>query len=260
MPLIAADDVRAKLEGKTILQGVSFSIDAGVSVGLLGPNGSGKTTLLRTISGLIPYHGSLDLDGIPIRQWKPKNLARRLAFVRQTPSIGFDFSVTELVSLGRAPHKKPLQGFTNDDHTLIKRALATVDLEELADRSVLSLSGGELQRAFLAQALVQEADILLLDEPTSHLDVHYQFEFMNLVRDLVALGKTVITVFHDLELAARYTDYLVVLNQGRTVSTGCPENVITSELIASVFRMDAEIYKNPDGAIHIHYLSPIGLR
>lgn len=257
MPLIEADNLHVSLSGKEILNGLSFAIDQGKSVGLLGPNGSGKTTLLRTISGNLPYKGSLLLNGIPVREWKPRALAREMAFVRQTPAIGFDFTVDEFVRLGRSPHKTWLQGYNPDDLQMVDDALRLVDLKHMQNRSVLSLSGGELQRVFLAQALVQEAGILLLDEPTSNLDVFYQFEFMERIRELVIAGRTVITVYHDLELAARYADFLIILSSGRVVATGSPARILTPSLIASVFRMEVEIHADADGALHIHYLSPL---
>lgn len=253
MSLLAADTLRVALDGQLILRDLSFEIEAGSWVGLLGPNGSGKTTLLRAVSGLLAYEGKLRLEDRPVRDWSPRALARRMAFVRQSPTLTFDFSVEELVLLGRAPHKNWLQSYSARDRAHAHEALATVDLEGFADRSVLSLSGGEMQRVFLAQALVQEADLLLLDEPTAHLDVHYQFAFMDRVKALVNAGRTVFAVFHDLELAARYADRLLILHHGRLAADGLPADVLTPALIASVFRMDASVKRTVDGTLHIDY-------
>src|SRR5690606_38104477 len=148
------------------------------------------------------------LQGRDIRQWKARPLAQELAFLRQNTAIDFDFSVEQLVLLGRAPYRGWLQGYDSADHALAREALRRVEMEALASRSILTLSGGELQRALLAQALAQEASLLLLDEPTAHLDIHHRFEFMEIVRELAATGRTIITVFHDLELAARFADRL----------------------------------------------------
>lgn len=244
--------------GRTpILHDVTFDLDAGTFVGLLGPNGSGKTTLLRALSALISFKGTIRLDGRPVEAWTAAERARRLAFVRQVPSMTFDFTVDELVRLGRAPHKRWLEGYSTADRDRVREALATVDLDGCADRSVLSLSGGERQRVFLAQALVQDADLLLLDEPTSHLDVHYQFSFMDRIQAQVERGRTVLAVFHDLDLAARYADRLLVLSDGRLVADGPPQSVLTPERIASVFRIRADVVDTADGSPHIVYRGPV---
>ena len=256
-PLLHAEDLHVALDGTPILHGLDFALDAGTWIGLLGPNGSGKTTLLRAISGVLPYEGSLTLAGRPVRAWKPREMARQVAFVRQATPLSFDFAVEELVLLGRTPHKGWLERYGPTDRSAVAHALARVDLAGFSRRSVLSLSGGERQRVFLAQALVQEADLLLLDEPTTHLDVHYQFEFLNVVRNLVNAGRTVVAVFHDLELAARYADTLLVLQQGRMAATGAPAHVLTEALLAEVFRMEAYLAPASDGTLRISYERPV---
>ena len=243
----------ASIDNTEILHDISFQIDRGRLVGLLGPNGSGKTTLLRCISGLLPFTGTLEVFGRDISTWSPRELARRMAFVRQSVSLSFDFTVSEIILLGRSPHKRWLQDYSADDRDRMSRALALVDLVGFHNRSVLTLSGGELQRVFLAQALVQEAEVLLLDEPTAHLDVHYQFEFMHLIRELVRQGRTAVAVFHDLEIATRFADVLIVLREGRVAAEGRSLDVLTEQLIADVFRMDASLHTSRDGTMHIHY-------
>lgn len=260
MSLLAAHHLHVALDDQPILRDVSFDLEAGSRVGLLGPNGSGKTTLLRAINGVLPYEGRLQLGGREIQAWSPSALARRMAFVRQSPSLTFDFRVDELVLLGRAPHKSWLQSYSTQDRAMVHAALAQVDLDGFADRSVLSLSGGELQRVFLAQALVQEADLLLLDEPTSHLDVHYQFAFMEQVEALVDRGCAVFAVFHDLELAARHAERLMLLDKGRLVADGLPAEVLTPRRIADVFRMEATVNRAPDGTLRIDYHGQVGTR
>ena len=259
MALLSGQQVCVTLDGTPIVHDVDFDVDAGSWTGLIGPNGSGKTTLLRAMSGLVPYTGSLQVDGQEVRAWSPRALARRMAFVRQSTPLSFDFRVDELVMLGRAPHKGWLDRYAAGDRAHVQEALARVDLDGLADRSVLSLSGGERQRVFLAQALVQQADILLLDEPTTHLDVHYQFAFLEVVREMVADGCTVIAVFHDLELAARHADRLLVMHEGRLRHRGAPADVLTPTVLAQVFRMKAAVEHTPDNALAIRYkasLSP----
>ncbi|MEX0822510.1 MAG: ABC transporter ATP-binding protein [Rhodothermales bacterium] len=259
-PVIDARNVAVSLDETRILHDISFEVGRGRLVGLLGPNGSGKTTLLRALSGLLPFDGDVLFEGRCISDWSSRNLAQRLAFVRQSVSLSFDFNVSELVLLGRSPHKGWLSDFTTHDRSLMAEALDRVDLAGFENRSVLSLSGGELQRVFLAQALVQEADVLLLDEPTAHLDVHYQFEFMELVKELIAGGYTAVAVFHDLEMAARFADQLVVLQQGRIATSGPPNAVLTQDLIARVFRMDARVLPETGGTYRIQYRRPIDRR
>lgn len=259
MALLSGQQVCVTLDETPIVHDVTFGVAAGSWTGLIGPNGSGKTTLLRALSGLVPYTGSLKLDGDEVRAWSPRALARRMAFVRQSTPLSFDFRVDELVMLGRAPHKGWLDSYAASDRAHVHEALARVDLDGLAHRSVLSLSGGERQRVFLAQALVQQADILLLDEPTTHLDVHYQFAFLDVVREMVAEGCTVVAVFHDLELAARHADRLLVMHQGRLRYRGAPAEVLTPSMLAQVFRMKAAVAYTPDNDLAIRYkasLSP----
>jgi iron complex transport system ATP-binding protein len=255
MPLLSADVRRVRLDGHPILHDLAFAMTAGTGVGLIGPNGSGKTTLLRALGAHVPVEGTITLDGRPVEDWSAAERARRLAYVRQAPSLTFDFTVEELVLLGRAPHRGWLQRYRRDDRARVRAALRRVDLDGFADRSVLSLSGGETQRVFLAQALVQEADLLLLDEPTAHLDVHYQFSFMEQVRALVNEGRGVLTVFHDLERAARYAERLLVLDGGRLVADGPPADVLTPGRIAEVFGMEARV-ETRDGRLCIEYLGP----
>jgi len=255
-PLFRADSLAVALGGTPILHGLSFEVEAGRWVGLIGPNGSGKTTLMRTLAGLLPYSGALALDDRPVRDWKPRDLARRLAFVRQSPSLEFDFTVEEFVLLGRAPHHGWLEGFSHEDRHRVRATLDAVDLGGFANRSLGALSGGEQQRVLLAQALVQEADVLLLDEPTAHLDVHHQFDGMDRVAALTP-QRTVIAAFHDLAFAARYADRLLVLDRGRLVADGPPRAVLTPDLIRSVFRMEAETFDTPGGALEIRYLAPV---
>ena len=223
----------------------------------MGPNGSGKTTLLRTIGGLLPYEGTISLFGQDAKKVSSRARAQRMAFVRQTLSLVFDLTLEEFVLLGRSPHKSWLAPYSDADRQLARKALTTVDMEPFSGRSMLNLSGGEQQRAVLAQALVQEAELLLLDEPTSHLDVHHRFEFMEHIRSLVAGGRTVLAVFHDLELAARYSDRLLVMSSGRLAASGPPKEVLTEEILAQVFRMRARIDPLGEGNLRIRYLEKI---
>jgi iron complex transport system ATP-binding protein len=255
--LLSVDQLTVTLDGHTILRDVGFDVPAGRWVGVLGPNGAGKTTLLRAIGGHIPFDGDICLGGVPNENLDAQERARTLAFVRQARSLTFDFTVEEFVLLGRAPHRGWLQPYRASDQDRVRETLARVDLEDFGHRSVLSLSGGEMQRVFLAQALVQDTDLLLLDEPTAHLDVHYQFSFMDRVRTQVAEGRTVLAVGHDLELAARYADRLLLLDEGKLRAEGPPAAVLTPDRIAEVFGMRAEVDRHPNGTLRIDYLGPI---
>lgn len=237
----SSSGLTVELGKKEILHGLEFQVESGQWIGLLGPNGAGKTTLLRAMAGLLEYHGSLKLLDREIRDYRPRERAKRLALVRQTHALAFDFRVDELVLLGRSPYKSLLSVYDNSDLDRVSVALSLVDLKGFRERVMSSLSGGEQQRVFLAQALVQEADILLLDEPTTHLDVHHQYEFLYRVQEFVSEGKTVVGAFHDLELAARFSTHLLILQHGNLVASGPPEQILNESLIADVFEMDAAV-------------------
>ncbi len=256
MDYVVAHNLSVRLGRRPALAGAAFAFRRGAFNGLVGPNGSGKTTLLRAVAGLVPYEGSLLLDGREVRAWKPGERARKAAFVRQTTALDFDFNVTDLVLLGRMPGKRWTQPYTDEDRRRALDALAEVDLLHLRDRSATALSGGELQRVLLAQALARDAELLMLDEPTAHLDVHHQHRFLERAALRRAGGCTVVGVFHDLELAARFCDHLVALRDGCTVAAGAPAAVLTPDLLADVFRMRARVHAEPTGGLRIHYLAP----
>jgi iron complex transport system ATP-binding protein len=257
MVSLAAKNLSVSLGGRPVLHGLEFDAHAGTWLGIVGPNGSGKTTLLRALAGLIDYSGSIQLSGRDLAEWSAGERARTLAMVAQSVPLSFDFSVLELVLLGRSPHKGWLAPFDERDRVIAREALDRVDLVGFENRSVLNLSGGEQRRALLAQALAQEARVLLLDEPTSHLDVHHRYEFLDHARSLVENGGTVVGVFHDLELAARYSDRIIVLHDGHIVANGKPREALTGDLIAKVFRMKAEADLSGEEELIIQFLSPI---
>ena len=246
------------LGGAPVVREISFAVEAGRCTALLGPNGSGKTTLLRAIGGVLSYDGQLTLDGREVRDWPPRALARRVAFVRQAPALSFDLRVEDLVALGRAPHKDLLESRTDADRKRVHEALEAVELDGFADRSARTLSGGERGRAFLAQALAQEAGLLLLDEPTAHLDIRHQHAFFERVRRLTRTeGRAALLAAHDLERAARYADRLLVLRpDGHLAAAGPPNDVLTRALIAEVFRMDARVERPAEGPLRIRYCGP----
>ena len=184
-------------------------------------------------------------------------LARHVSLVRQAPWHSFDFTVEELVLLGLIPHKSLLQDITPQDHEVLNKALAVVGLAGYNQRSIQSLSGGECQRAYLAQAMLQNSHLLLLDEPTTHLDIHHQYQFLELIQGLRKHGKTILAVFHDLELAAKYSDQLIVLNQGQVVVSGAPPSILNEKLLSDVFRMHSRVHKTKNQNFTITYFGAL---
>ncbi|MGA4841652.1 ABC transporter ATP-binding protein [Streptomyces sp. G45] len=243
--------------GRRLVDGVSLAVSAGETVGLVGPNGSGKTTLLRCVYGTLrPTAGRVLLDGADLAAAGAKARARRIATVPQDGQTGFDLTVRQIVAMGRSPHKRFWEADTAADRALVDAALERVGADGLVDRPFGQLSGGERQRALLARALVQEPDVLVLDEPTNHLDIRYQLEILGLVR---ALGTANLLALHDLTLAAYYCDRLYVLDGGRAVACGPPEEVLTAELLVEVYGVRAEVAVHPTtGAPTVTYLPSAG--
>jgi iron complex transport system ATP-binding protein len=244
-------DLDVVIETNQILGDVSIDITTGHFHGIVGPNGSGKSTLLRCIyRALKPTNGSVFLDGDDLwRTLSSRHAARRRAIVAQDSAIDLDFSVRDVVAMGRAPHKGLFDRDDANDATIIDDALTSVGMAWAIDRLVATLSGGERQRVLLARALAQQAPILVLDEPTNHLDVRAQLELLDLVR---SLGHTTIAALHDLDHAASLCDTISVLQHGRLVITGPPHDVLTPELIGDVFGVRAHIGTHPiTGRLHI---------
>lgn len=238
-----AEHVSWSVATQHIVDSVTLSAADGEFVGLLGPNGSGKSSLLRTIYRLLkPQAGAILLDDDNVWQLSGREVARRMAVVTQEHTGDFDFSVFEIVLMGRNPHKGMFDRDTDNDFQLVQEALHRVDMASFAQRSFLTLSGGEKQRVLIARALVQQARFLVLDEPTNHLDIHYQLSILELVRQV---GVTTIAALHDLNLAAYYCDRLYVLKQGQVVESGTPEQVLRPDLIREVYGVEAEIRIHP---------------
>ncbi|WP_051820286.1 ABC transporter ATP-binding protein [Streptomyces sp. NRRL S-920] len=243
--------------GLRLLDGVSLAVAEGETVGIVGPNGSGKTTLLRCVYGaLTPDEGRVLLDGADLAGVGAKARSRHIATVPQDGQAGFDLTVRQVVAMGRSPHKRFWEGDTERDDGLVRAALGRVGASALADRSFAALSGGERQRALVARALVQQSTVLVLDEPTNHLDIRYQLEILALVG---GLGTANLLALHDLNLAAYYCDRLYVLQGGRQVASGTPEEVLTSELLAEVYGVSADVAVHPaTGAPTVTFLPAAG--
>ncbi|MDR1204039.1 MAG: ABC transporter ATP-binding protein [Peptococcaceae bacterium] len=250
---LTVEHVFINLSGKEIVRDVSLQVTQGSFVGLIGPNGSGKSTLLRAVYKVLPpKKGNILLDGRDVVQANPKVIATSMAVVGQFNDLEFDFTVIEMVMMGRNPHKSMLEGDSSRDFEIAESALRQVDLLDYAHRSFLSLSGGERQRVILARAIAQQPKLLVLDEPTNHLDIKFQIHMLSVVK---ALGVGVLAALHDLELAAEYCDYLYVLNHGQVVADGEPAAVLTKGLIEKVYGVHCEPYVNPvTGGFAVAYL------
>jgi len=242
------DRVQFYYEARKVLDEISFEAGEGEFIGLIGPNGSGKTTLLKIIDGILkPRVGSVYLDCKRISELDPKELARELAMVPQTADLSFDLKVFDVVMMGRYPYLGKLSLEREVDEEKVRFWMRLTNTLHLAERSIKEVSGGERQRVLIARALAQEPRILLLDEPTSNLDVCYQIEIMNLLKELVEkLGLTIICAIHDLNLAARYSDKIILINGGKIKGIGRPIEVLTKENLRDVFKIEAKIEFDQD--------------
>lgn len=245
--LLSANQIEFAYNGHAVLRGIDLALKRGGLIALLGPNGSGKTTLLKILNGiLLPRAGGVAFDGKNLGTLARKEIAQRIALVPQELNVPFAFTVREMVLLGRTPHIRPLFGESTRDHQAIERALELTSTGALAERVFGDLSGGERQRVVIAMALAQEPQVLLLDEPTVHLDINHQIEILELVRQLNReRGLTVLATMHDLNLAALYFDRLLLLNDGRIVGEGAPRQVLTAERIYAVFGANVLVQQHP---------------
>ncbi|MEW5922255.1 MAG: ATP-binding cassette domain-containing protein [Bacillota bacterium] len=247
-------DLTVNYGAYTALDAVTFSVEKGSCVALIGPNGAGKSSLLRTVSRLLkPSRGLLYLDGRDLQKIPLREISRSVAVVPQDTAIDFDFSVEEVVAMGRYPHLQRFQKEGRKDREIIAEAMQITGITHLASRSVVNLSGGERQRVIIARALAQEPEILLLDEPTANLDINYQVEFLELARTLNReRGVTIIAAIHDLNLAAQFFDCFILLNDRKILSLGRPEEVLTPQNIRIAYGMEAVVQRNPlHGKLHI---------
>lgn len=246
---IRTEDTTLSYGAARILKGISLETHTGEFVGIIGPNGSGKSTLLKCIYRVLkPDGGCIWLGDQELHEMKIRNSARKVAVVAQHNYYNFEFSVREVVMMGRAPHKKMLEKDGAKDFEIVDQALKTVGMYEFADRNFSTLSGGEQQRVILARALAQQTPCLILDEPTNHLDITHQLQLMELVR---GLNVTVLSAIHDLNIAAMYCDRLYILKDGEIVGSGTPEKLLTPETIRRVYQVESEIVRDRNGKMHI---------
>lgn len=241
---LKVENLNVNYGDKKIIKNVNFQINSGEIVTIIGPNGSGKSTLIKAISRCIkPADGNIYLDNADIYRINSKEIARKLAVLPQVKNVSSDISVEELVSYGRFPHLKFGKRLSKEDSEIVGWALEKTGLTDLRKRFVVTLSGGERQRAWIAMSLAQKPKILLLDEPTTYLDISYQLEVLELVKELnETLGITVAMVLHDLNQAARYSDKILVINKGELCEFGTPDKIIKKCMLKDIFRIDADIY------------------
>lgn len=232
---------------RQVVHDLDLSITAGAVTAIIGPNGCGKSTLLRALARLLaPQHGTVLLDGSDLHRLPTRQVARQLGLLPQGPVTPDGITVSDLVRRGRTPHTSVFHQWSKADQLAVDRALTTTGMTGLADEQVDSLSGGQKQRAWLAMVVAQDTPLLLLDEPTTHLDMAHQLDVLELVRDLHRTGKTVVMVLHDVNQAARYAHHIVAMHDGRIAAAGAPGDVLTPALIAQVFSVRCQILTDPD--------------
>ncbi|MEU2672603.1 ABC transporter ATP-binding protein [Streptomyces sp. NPDC007164] len=248
VPRLAARGVTVGYGGRTVIDDLDVAIPPGVITTIIGPNGCGKSTLLRTLTRLLkPTSGAVVLDGEDIGRLRTRDVAKKLGLLPQAPVAPEGLTVADLVARGRHPHQSWLRQWSSDDAGVVERALAMTGVSELAGRPVDSLSGGQRQRVWISMTLAQGTDLLLLDEPTTYLDLAHAIDVLDLVDDLHESGCTVVMVLHDLNLATRYSDNLIVMRAGSILAQGHPRDVITAELLREAFGLQATVIDDPVG-------------
>ncbi len=247
VPQLRIESLVAGYGGEPVLHGIDAEIPKSRMTAIVGPNGCGKSTLLRAAGRLLkPTSGAVTLDGHPVGELPTRELAQRLGLLPQTPLAPEGISVADLVARGRAPHQRWWEQWSREDSDAVERALERCELVGLRDRPIDQLSGGQQQRAWIALALAQDPRILLLDEPTSHLDLSHQIELLELLRRLCDEGgSTVVVVLHDLNLASRFADHLLAMRDGRVVRSGSPAEVVDEDTIADVFGLRVKVIADP---------------
>lgn len=248
---IKTKNINVVIDNNNILKNINIEVDNKEVIGIIGPNGSGKSTLLKCIYRLLkPNVGLVKFDDVDIKNISIKESSKKVAVLSQHNNYDFDFTVKDIVLMGRSPHKKFMERDNKNDYDLVNDALRKVDMINFKDRSFQSLSGGEQQRVILARALVQQPKCLILDEPTNHLDIKYQLQLMRIVK---SLNIEIIAAIHDLNIAAMYCDKIYVLKAGKIIQYGTPKEVLTTQLIKDVYEVDANLIKYND-RVHISYL------
>ncbi len=255
---LSAEGLTFTIQGSSLLDKVNLRAPQGELVGVIGPNGAGKSTLLRALAGVIePSDGERFLDGCRFEEMHSRARARAIALVPQVAPMAHGFTCLELVLMGRYPHMGRFQIEGASDESIARQAMRLTDTEQFAERTLETLSGGERQRVFIARALAQQPRVLLLDEPTSNLDILHQLRVLGLIRRWALDGGTAIAAVHDLNMAARHCDFLILLSKGRVVAEGTPEDVLTAENISGAYGVESVIYRDAHtGALAVSLIGP----
>lgn len=249
---LTVDDIKVNYGGDNILKEVSLCVQNREFVGLIGPNGSGKSTLLKCIYRVLkPDFGTVRIDNQEVNKMSYKQSARKMAVVAQHNQYPFDFSVQEIVLMGRSPYKKALESDQKKDYEIVEEALEAVGMKSMIHRKFSTLSGGEQQRVIVARALAQQAECLILDEPTNHLDITYQLQLMKIVKNL---DITTIAAIHDLNIAAMFCDKIYALKDGTIIAKGTPRDVLTPKLIGELYGVECEVVEDKKKRMHLLFL------
>ena len=243
--MLTLTDVSAGYNGVDVVKHISLCVNNNENLSIIGPNGCGKTTLLKAIASILPFSGDIEIDGRPVGKMKHKEITRRIAMLSQLSGVYFSYSVSDTVMMGRYLHiKDKILGLPSEkDRELVEKCLKAVDLVAEADRAITELSGGQLQRVFLARTLAQEPEIILLDEPTNHLDLKYQIELIEYLKLWAAEGgRAVIGVMHDINLAMRLSDDIMIMKNGQICCRGKVGEVVTGTLLKDVYDIDVALY------------------
>jgi ABC-type cobalamin/Fe3+-siderophores transport system ATPase subunit len=243
---LSGSELTLAYDKRVVAAGLDVTVPDGSFTVIVGPNACGKSTLLRALAGLLaPRQGSVVLDGKDIGSYRAKEVARRLGLLPQSATAPEGISVADLIARGRYPHQKLLRQWTPEDENQVAAAMEATGVTALADRAVDELSGGQRQRVWMAMVLAQQTDLLLLDEPTTYLDIAYQIDLLDLCADLNEQGRTLVAVLHDLNHACRYATHLIAMKDGRVVAAGDPGTVITADLVHDVYGLPCEVIPDP---------------
>ena len=250
MKKLKVEKLTYDIGGTRILKDITFDVEENTFVGVIGPNGSGKSTMLKSIYGVNkPSGGNIYFEGEDLLKISSKDRAKKIAVLAQELGGQFDFSVQQVVEMGRYPHKNTLENYSKHDLEIVDRVLYEMKLDNYRERSFNTLSGGEKQRVLIARLLVQESKFIILDEPTNHLDIGHQIEIMNIIKKM---GVTVLSAIHDMNMAAIYCDKLVIMKKGEVITQGSVEETLTSEMLKDLFNVEAEIH-DLKGRKHVIY-------